>query len=167
MIFVHLPKNGGASVKTVLRTFEDFEFAFEYHTPMVQIRSQMDTSGYTAFAFVRNPWDRMWSFYNHRKPDAEFNEWILSLEFSDEGVAYNYCRSQLYWLADCHGNLLVDVIGRFETIEQDFYRLFQTTLPHVRKKAEERHYREVYSQESRDWIATNLAPEIELFGYIY
>jgi hypothetical protein len=79
------------------------------------------------FAFVRNPWDHALSLYlyNLKRPDmkahaatakfASFRDYILT------GYAPDRIGSpQRDMVADTDGNIIVDFVGRFETLAQDF-----------------------------------------------
>ena len=98
---------------------------------------------YFKFAFVRNPWDRLvswWSMIDAQRaaltigtPVNKFQGFILEtastfeefLENCDEeiidtdGRKWIY-RNQLDYLTDLSGQLIVDFVGRFETLQQDF-----------------------------------------------
>lgn len=141
--------------------------------------------GYFKFAFVRNPWDLVASAYHFlrqtlkefpvirsRDPDIAFL--VESVDFTNFVRARPYLTSesnQLAQLSDARGNLLVDFVGRVETIESDFAEICRRTgisvsLPHV-NKAEHQHYREYYTPETRDIIASHFARDIETFGYTF
>ena len=84
------------------------------------------------FGFVRNPWDWQVSLYHfirqrasHPQHDLvlamggfpEFLKWRVE-SFSPENL-------QNTFLADAEGRLLVDFIGRFETLREDFLHLME------------------------------------------
>ena len=75
MLFVHIPKTGGASIEQLLREScpDARSPGKQRHARMRRILKQYpELSGYWSFGFVRNPWARMVSWYsmidtwNHR-----------------------------------------------------------------------------------------------------
>jgi hypothetical protein len=75
------------------------------------------------FAFVRNPWDRAYSMYRHFGLDEYMSfEYFLAHVLKREmwKNRYWFVRPQCDFVLDAHGELCVDFLGRFETLEQDF-----------------------------------------------
>jgi hypothetical protein len=62
-IFVHVPKTGGTSIESLL------DLSGAKHNTARQYRNFFPDvwKRYFSFAFVRNPWDRVLSFYMFRK----------------------------------------------------------------------------------------------------
>jgi hypothetical protein len=74
-------------------------------------------------------------------------------------------------LTDAEDRLLVDFVGRYETLTSDFAQVcdhlqLQVELPHVNKSAH-RDYRAYYSEHTRQLVAEHFAADISLFGYTF
>ena len=134
------------------------------------------------FAFVRNPWDLQVSSYHHirrerpqllqanesfedflrRKLDPE-RPWQYHLDTSIE--------SQSHYIIDLQGRQIVDFIGRYETLQEDFDHICDRigvtpiTLPHRRKASDRADYRGYYDDSTRRLVAEHFAPDIERLGY--
>ena len=134
------------------------------------------------FAFVLNPWDLQVSSYHHirrerpqlmqanenfedflrRKLDPE-RPWQYHLDTSVE--------SQSHYIIDLQGRQIVDFIGRYETLQEDFDHICDRigitpiTLPHRRKANDRADYRGYYDDSTRRLVAEHFAPDIERLGY--
>ena len=76
---------------------------------------------------------------------------------------------QSEFVTDAEGRVIVDFVGRFERLAEDFAHVCRTIgveaeLPHVNPS---RHadYRTYYSDHSRALVAEHFAEDIERFGY--
>ncbi len=132
---------------------------------------------YYKFGFVRNPWDRVVSLYERReglqlKEKMSFEEFVDWVEFASSTCIHPVPhRNQLDWFVDPHGNVLVDFIGRFESLESDWTRIAQKLgitqpLPHANKNPRRtRSYTEYYTPRTRRIIAERFRIDIQYFGY--
>ena len=72
-------------------------------------------------------------------------------------------------LCDAHGRILVNYVGKFETLVSDFTEIttrigVQVVLPHENKSVH-RDYRSYYDNELRELVSRFCARDLELFGY--
>jgi len=96
--------------------------ASEYKKYKYVTEEQFDN--YYKFAFVRNPWDRMVSIYKHfgyAKSKIDFKTFLFK-KFRSEiwNKQYWFVGPQSEYVCDDKGNLLVDYIGRYESLQEDF-----------------------------------------------
>lgn len=137
--------------------------------------------GYFKFAFVRNPWDWQVSMYHfilsepthvkHAlvKSFGSFDRYLAWVIETPNPYAKGAAKLQNEVITDGEGNLLVDFVGRYETLAQDFaqvcHRLNITAqLPHINKSTHH-DYRAYYDARTRRMVAEHFAADIELFGY--
>jgi len=191
-VFVHIPRTGGTSIEAFLKPYIEFP---KQVTNAGDLRHfSMDRyykifgdviNDFYKFTVVRNPWDRMVSYYFHL--NKEFNEKkfkkILSLsgrfgqvkdcDFADRvtGPLYFHFESCWYWI---HKNPRKEKMGviKFESLNRGFasvcadLRLSQGELPWINKR-ERNHYSEYYNDETKDIIKKAYADDIKAFGYKY
>ena len=139
-----------------------------------------------SFAFVRNPWDLMVSSYSWWVSRAErFEEArqaaleIKALGSFSRFMDSVYGREQINeqrgnlsdWICEDDGRILVDVVGRFERLEEDWtyiaHRLgIDAQLPH-RNRGNRGEYRAYYDGTSRDIVAQRFAWAIDRFEYSF
>ena len=134
------------------------------------------------FAFVRNPWDLQVSSYHHiqrerpnlMKPNESFAEFLQRKLDPEREWQYHIDTSitpQSNYLVDLNGELIVDFIGHYETLQQDFDHcckvigISRIELPHKRKAGDRLAYREYYTQETQALVEKAFARDIELLGY--
>ncbi|MEM6965922.1 MAG: sulfotransferase family 2 domain-containing protein [Bacteroidota bacterium] len=111
--------------------------------------SQEDFDEYFKFAFVRNPWDRTISFYKY----LGFQNFISFEKFIEDyfltriwnSYRFWFIRPQADYVTDENGKLLVDFIGKFESINEDFQTILNrlnlpaTKLPYINKSKKSFH----------------------------
>jgi hypothetical protein len=78
---------------------------------------------------------------------------------------------QSNWVCDMDDRVIVDYVGRYETLEADFAEIarhlsLDLRLPHL-NSTEHRDYRTYYSRETRELVAELWAMDIEKFGYSF
>ena len=195
-IFIHIPKTAGWTMHNTLKRYADFNsgghiFNFTRRIPQISVRhypsklqKEKYLDSYFKFCFVRNPYDILVSSYKwwRREPksgrkrklyleilDMSFKEFILKrAEFINEVNTEKL--GQHYWITDSDGNLLVDFIGKFENLQQDFdlvcdkIGVSRQELPHENKSDRE-HYSEYYDDETRSIVAELYAKDIKYFNY--
>ena len=147
-----------------------------------------------SFAFVRNPYDQVvsWYLYHHRLEQADhlqphFDEWVKagmphgwgSCRIFKDRLWHNpFSQAEapepydpLRLLCDPYtGELLVDFVGNFETLEQDWNTVcneldVDIPLPHINASEGRGHYRSYYTEASRRIVEEKLGAAIEIFGY--
>lgn len=132
---------------------------------------------YFSFAFVRNPWDRMLSEYKWRQ---SWDEEVAGAPFEamlSNLPRYRRCREPHFreasdFLFDRSNQLMVDSVGRFESIATDFAQICSTlkaVAPLSRSNASReegsRSYRDYYGKESRELVADWFRNDIVRFEY--
>jgi hypothetical protein len=159
---------------------------FPRHAKAIAAKEMLPKEFYDSlfkFAFVRNPWDLQVSSFHHirrerphymqgRDDFESFLRWKL-----DPGRPYQYhidtsIERQSDYVIDLHGNLIVDFVGRYEWLQDDFAEVCRRigiaspTLPHRRQATDrERDYRAYYSAATAELVAAHFQPDIERFGY--
>ncbi len=93
--------------------------------------SQEKFDDYFKFAFVRNPWGRAVSLYKH----FNFHRVISFTSFLKkelpnlERERYYFVKPQVEYIYDSEGNQLVDFVGRFENLQEDFEKIRNKITP--------------------------------------
>jgi hypothetical protein len=195
-LFVHIAKTGGTSVRSALQSLR---WRDPWYYPMFLCSRFSHLSGHRIgtkfplpetffnnlfkFAIVRNPWDLQVSSFHHihrERPHLiehindfdHFIRWKLDPERPYQYHVDTSIQSQLDYLIDLHGNILVDFIGHYENLADDFKQITQQikvkgiTLPHKRKASDrQKDYRSYYSDELAELVSEHFKRDIEALGY--
>jgi chondroitin 4-sulfotransferase 11 len=188
-LFVHIQKTGGISVTECLNKLPETEFILHQHSMYNSHKSEY--SEYFKFCFVRNPWDRLVSWWNMMKNKGihnDFSKYLLEAknfsEFLEKTEIINetldgsikdlvYPKSisfnQLDYISDSEGKVLVDFIGRFENINEDFLKIsekigFDLKLSHL-NKFDHPDYRKYYGDKDIEKVYCMYKRDIDFFGY--
>lgn len=151
---------------------------WEGHDParkVVQKIGQAKWDSMFKFCFERNPWAKVVSWYLFRRANGkcknpDFNKWVIDRYASDYRVPAFPADRSLYML---HGNVAMDYIGKYETLQYDFGLICEhLNLPFngvwpVLKKNRSYNYKTFYTPLTRGLIAEVFCEEIEMFGYEY
>jgi len=133
------------------------------------------------FAFVRNPWDLQVSMYHFilREPTSStypqvsqlgsfeaFIEWVVK---TPQPYPKGITKLQREMITDSEGNLLVDFVGHYEKLQEDFNFLRQKlnipeSLPHL-NRSQHKDYRDYYNDYTRNLVTEHFKDDIELFNY--
>nr|WP_272508213.1 sulfotransferase family 2 domain-containing protein [Salinibacter ruber] len=197
-IFVHNYKVAGQSIKQALRRWAspkwqremswlDRQFArvgfreksdYPSHLTAMEIRERFPEiwDDYFTFGFVRNPWAWQVSlyFYMLETESHHQHDLIASMEDFDEYIHWRVNEDkhlQSEFFCDADGRLMVDYIGRLESIREDFQTIceqigVEASLPH-KNASSHRDYRTYYSDRSRELVAEHFQEDIERFGYCF
>jgi len=196
-VFVHVQKTAGTSITAALRPYANHnkrtklgsslrlfglprdyrKYKFRTHAALRDVQRRMPESlfsSYFKFAFVRNPWDRLVSEYNAAltKNRSRRHRRIARLDDFEAFIRYELRRGRLFqypMILNVDGDVGVDFIGRFESLEDDFRavcRRIEVDHPLGRCNAyPHRDYREFYSDNTRRLVERGWAQDIELLGY--
>lgn len=187
--FIHIPKNGGTSVRAALRYRGDVMLSEPRHYRYVDV-ANAENADLTFFSIVRNPWSRTASRYLFaRKQSLKWPEndarrqYIRSASFEQfvrerrmiEIPAHpgqpwmgplNSWFNQLEWVTDKHGRLACDCL-RLEHLNADVNEYFGSYVVLPEKKVQDYDYRSMYTDELAGIVADVFAEDIEFFGFSF
>lgn len=203
-IFFANPKTGSSSVRQFLNPYTDVypvknylertpENAFYPHITPLETRVLFKKLGwdfysYQKFVFVRNPWARLVSLYEHimRNPAHQmpFTEWLYTIQPKGKGGGgEDHQRWRKYgaysiehYIKDGVGNILVDKVIRLEDIQKELKPfLVALGLPKVReagvnhsnKRQKQEHYSQYYTEATKAYVHNLYRYDIVNYGYSF
>jgi chondroitin 4-sulfotransferase 11 len=176
-VFIHIDKNAGTSIEKALR------LAADHSTALEKLAFLGDKHYYNRFTFsiVRNPWDRTVSLYKYivKKgvlglSNLSFKDWVIETYVHKNPMVNNSYRifmPQLNWISDMEGNIIVDFVGKFENLDEDFKIIAQkchknVKLPHINSTGKH-NYRDYYDEDTKEIIRRWYMDDIERFNYSF
>lgn len=180
--FFHIPKTGGSSISQALRHIDKANypnqqgvFASNTHVKYQDCyKTYKDYSDYFKFAFVRNPWTRLFSCFTATKKHQRggvtiklFTQFVHSLERDQfaQHTQFSYiCKDS---------EVAMDFVGRFENFDYDFqFVLSQVGVsyakaPRVNVSNTRWDYKKFYTEETRRIAEDYYKIDIDTFGYSY
>lgn len=133
-----------------------------------------DEFNYFKFAFVRNPWDLHVSQYHYfvQTTDHPSHVDAISKKSFDEYIEWRIITKRITQKSYCFDeyNMLVDYIGRYENLQNDFLVLCKrigiesTRLP-VTNSSVHNNYQLYYNNRTKRLIERAYQEDIELFKY--
>ena len=194
-IFVHIYKNAGSSITSALlpiaASWWQIQFSnlfrklnillppqpFLRHVSASHIIDAIGVSefeSYFSFAFVRNPWDWQVSLYEYMLKTPNHRQHQLIKRLGDFKTYLQWrCEYDVTFQRDFiyspDGRVLVDFVGRFERIEEDFQKVcteLGVCVPLPRENvSRSAPYQNYYDADSIELVKTTFKADIEQFGY--
>ena len=197
VLFIHIQKTGGSSITEILRSsMPDLKRYMGTHDHASWARNALGNEYdlYYKFAFVRNPWDRLVSWYTMIRQRAEvtnpnklnrlftyvlnssssFEDFVLNCTHTIDDVdgRKSFLYNQYDYVSDESGALIVDFVGRYENYESDLRTalermgVFNIDIPHI-NKSDHLHYSAYYTQRTKDIVSERYERDLKEFGYSF
>jgi chondroitin 4-sulfotransferase 11 len=166
--------------------------------PIVKGAEISQFNNYWKFCFVRNPWDRMLSCFTEKikedenfseptnsfvngvhkgllkygifKANMSFEDFLMAIASIPDPKADTHFRSQYTFVTNLKGQLMVDFIGKFENLNEDWseicdrLKVTDGSLPHY-NKTKHNNYREYYTDSLIKIVEQRFAKDIAMFDY--
>ncbi|WP_309383358.1 sulfotransferase family 2 domain-containing protein [Cerasicoccus frondis] len=197
-IFVHIFKNAGTSINAALRPFamspwqwqiqkklKEAKVPSPFYDPhpfdphskaseIIDLIGQETFDSYFSFAIVRNPWDWQVSLYTYMlKYETHYqHELVKKLGSFEEYIKWRCAedvRFQKDFIYSESNELLVDYVGRFENLDEDFQQICSrigvtASLPKL-NKSNAKPYQDFYNDKTRELVRDTFSADIELLNY--
>ena len=190
-VYIRIPRTGSTSISKMLRG-DKLAWPHFYASLARDLMGKEAYDSRLTFASVRNPWDRMISWFlfysNDYRADPDqaeiykklgFKGWIMNECPHSHTSPHHFAHwpkdpiSQLNWIIDDQGEIIVDHIVRLESLYQDFEEirdklgLPRIVLPRLNTSSKREHqdYRKYYDWESKEKVREMYGDDIRYFNY--
>ncbi len=196
IVFIHIFRAAGNSIRKMLSYFPSQE-VLTVHCDAADLKAEMISSGKSnlwqesfKFSFIRNPFDWMVStyMYHRQNNNNDYFQGITTMSFEEFVLWYtevamkerrqagtNKCITLGEFIYDAYGNPLVDFIGRYENMVQDWQEVCLkigiynrvNVLPKINEGSARagRHYRSFYTDRSINMVTQAFAKDLQMFNY--
>ena len=190
VIFIHVPKVAGKSLSYSLLGAPN---GTGHQKLKYYERDMRKFSSYYKATFVRNPWDRLVSAFHYMKchplgsndrdffdmyigQDIKFSDFVLNLkddEFRKLCMQWEHFTPQVDFITTSSGELNMDFVGRFESIDEDYRRLAELLEVQgrlvLKNRGDRKSYKEYYNDNSKlvDIVGEVYEKDCALLGYNY
>lgn len=202
-IFVHIPKTGGTSMALALegRAMKDDILIGDTpkaqrrkarlaaltpagrlwkHSTLADIAGVVDPSEFFVLTLVRNPWDRVVSYYHWLRTQgfshpavhlAQGNDFAGFLQHPQTAASLRSSPARSY-VTDAAGTMHCRLFARLERVNTDLDPFwdhvgFRLALPQVNASVRDRDWRRYYTPDLAALVADICAEDIAAFGYRY
>jgi len=168
-IFIHIPKNAGTAIETLFCN-SSFKIQPDKHANIHEVKRKFPNiyDSYSKFTIIRNPYDKMVSWYFYLKRNLgenhevlKFNEWIKDpSQFWHADDPIHFLDPQYTWIDDT-----VEII-KFENLNKELNEFFgkNIDLPIINKSNHD-HYSTYYNRESLDVIYDRYKEDFKKYNY--
>lgn len=185
-IFVAVPKTGSSSIERSLKGYQDGALSkpFNKHVLAMKLQKELPRvlwEGSYRAAFVREPFDWLHSWYRYRQRDALRNpahprHGLYTGQISFDQFALTFSDTELMlkqsdFICTHAGELLVNFVGRFESLQRDYVRLCHelsieaVELPLVNASEKSAAGLPQISDVAKEYVEEYFRQDFELFGY--
>ena len=195
LLYFEIPKNASSTIKTILFSIEDrYKYDLRYtkymwykkwqkkFPQMIVDWQEITTLPYLKFAFIRNPYERVFSGYlntawqfSHQNTDFEIFVDSLAerIQTPCNDLFNNHYKPFSYFVPKVGSNFLIDFIGKVENIEKDLKTIFYAcglkssfAIPKINQTKKE-NYRDYYTAITKQKVFQIYEEDIELGKYLF
>ena len=167
-IFIHIPKNAGTSIETLFAN-NSFKIQPYKHADIYEIKNKFPEiyDSYRKFTIIRNPYDKMVSWYFYLKKNLgdydviEFNEWIKDpSKFWHANDPISFLKPQCDWVDE------TVIIIKYENLDKGLNKFFneKISLP-VTNKSDRNHFSDYYNEDSLNIIYDRYKEDFKKYNY--
>ncbi|MEM8591514.1 MAG: sulfotransferase family 2 domain-containing protein [Pseudomonadota bacterium] len=203
-LFIHIPKTGGTSLALALEAKAKATDIMAGDTPKAQRRRKrlrdlpakgrlwkhsmlsdldgwlgpQELDGLHIFTLVRNPWDRMVSYYHWLRKQSFDHRAVALAKRLDFSGFLQHPHTQTSIKAAPYGRYVTDAAGqercgrflRLEHLDEDLPALeidlnLKLSMPHANASARDQDFRTYYDEHDSKLVAELCSEDISRFGY--
>ena len=175
--YIYIPKTGGTTVSSLLLQIPNTEIVNSHGT----LNELRNVDGYFIFSFVRNPYTRFASWYEHFKKNNSYLKPFTTFINEVDPLDFVFFPQEYFLKHGESKNKKVSFIGKYENFENDLKFAFEKIgekinyIPRLNANIYiEKHpnldtfkfYKKYYEEDSsKNWIKNKYKNDFIIFGY--
>ncbi|WP_299680945.1 sulfotransferase family 2 domain-containing protein [uncultured Dokdonia sp.] len=181
-IFIHIHRTGGSSMISLLKKALPNQvdiIAQHGNASTMEGKLLQKYPDYFIFSMVRNPWDRILSWYSLvHKFDVQdiaterlrFEEYMISIAQDDGNDSFLF--NQLDYFENAIHTIQDITIYRYEHYENEVQKIAKQLDIHIQEiprvnNTKAKKYSDYYTEKSKALVAEKCARDIDYFGYSF
>ena len=173
ILFIHVPKTAGTSL---YRTFKLDRIVRHATINYLEIKENVNMDQFWTIGSVRNPWARIWSYFNWTfslaspRHKMEWKKWLFNppkdlLHYKD--VLNNNPLKQSNYFINRDGAIVIDEIINLHTIQDDIKKsqYLNAKITTYNKKGTGDNWHSAYDEEAKEYVREISLWEINKFGF--
>lgn len=177
-IYIGVPKTATNSIIEALTKFKDgtvHEFIkppYRHSGINTALSLVPEAQDYYKFAFCRNPWDWVISFYTWSKEKKKIDDTMTLSEYISliHNAKQENPRKRVTQLDHIEDIKNINFLGRFENLQHDYNTICERlNMPcqelRIINKTDHSNYRMYYDEVLKNRVETHYHEDIEAFGY--
>ena len=174
--YIHIPKTGGSSITEILSNIDGTETIMSHGT----INELGNIEDYFIFTFVRNPFTRLASWYDHTKRDGKSQSFSNFIQRIDS-LHYLYFPQTYFTNHGKTNTKKISFVGKYENFNDDLKSVLKKlninniNIPHLNKnlmwethpnlnsdKLYKFYYNDIWM---KDWVREKYKDDFKFFNY--
>ena len=181
-IFIHIHRTGGSSMISLLKKAlpNQVDVIAQHGNASTMERKLLEKyPDYFVFSMVRNPWDRLLSWYSLLyKSDPQdlkierlrFEQFLINTALDDGNDSFLFNQLDYFKSMTFDSDLIT--IYRFENYSEEVKKIakqLQINIQEIPRSNETltKDYREYYTEKSKALVTEKCASDIDYFGYLF
>jgi hypothetical protein len=182
---IHIPKTAGTTVNTMLNVRMKNHYTWEERF----VQQNRNPEDYFVISFVRNPYDRLLSYYRYKKhkqqtgfektslsKNIDFNDWVKEVYVYNNEKLFDWRIQKTMWdFVSYKDELKPQYIGRFENLQEDLKNIFEIInrpFPKILIKentvsGSNSNYRSEYKDSTIEIATEFFKKDLETWGYSF
>lgn len=188
-LYIHIPRTGGSSFTRNYRNYIDgnhdglqFRHGWQHklhlggmHSTYMDHKRHIDNSDFISFAFVRNPWSWVFSWYTVLNPKEQPSKDGLKRFIKNPNQSHWTLvrKQQADYICDHRDHVCLDMIFRYERYDLEIkiinetFKMVPCEQTRLNGSLQGADYRNFYTEETKQLVRELYPRDVKILGYTF